>query len=1554
MVGRSSTIASGAHRLAGPHPAEDSFPAVHGYDPARPFYSFQFYRELGFLLAGSPMPVQSDWSTNRLVLRIEADEAGENLPDGFTYYVLGPGGELLTILDDQKYLGQAQTELTKLYGVDPQDIAVLETPLLYEIHTTQGENKKRSLQHVVVLQLKRLPTELVPKDWLEHETEMRLSSFPHPRLTPLKKQQRIIEAAYLISRYGQRDLGPPPILEYSDVALIQAFARLHPNADDIREAMVRYTPIVTSPLMARMVGALSVLIKDESEQYTQSFKPRGAGNKLLYELEQALQALRQQGDVEASVTAIAAELGVVAASHGNHAQGVVWASQQLGFKKTVLVLPLHDQTQKNKIRKCLEMGAIVVLHGLNLQEAMAMAQKINRDGLQLFTESAHFLAANASDHDLDRAFRAGRITVMAGDPALAAATVDEVKASVAEFPAKSIFVHTYDDPLVSAGQGTDAMELMGWFPHLITSSLVYAVGAGGLGKLAADAHVVRAHNQRARVVGVNREGVPALSRSLRRGRFAVREKEYLAPEVTTAADGTDVPLIGRNNFAHLLQLGKIEAALVTEDEIYEALVFAVSHPWYENRTKLMEGAPAAVLAAALNGALGNLKNQNVVLSMTGSNIDEATMARAFASKGWVAEDFGFYEAITKLRARIRRGVGWIAKKRIRALNQFLANPDVLAGMRVVMSDPQLAPDLIKKLRQATWLALPFKKVPIRLLYSIFPKSFDNVGIVTAGELEFKPGQVRVVDLRSNRDQKHSPDYIDGALRVSAQGHELEIAMTHLSREPLRVIIADDIKTALEVAGRARELGYTRVAVLQGGVAAWHLTKLVGTLGHHAGWAPVMDSDHPSLFGDEKGNIYQVWATAKRELWIRLIRGGADHLTNLFNADVMRRTLAPFAKINLVQADGTPIPHHDHDSLATTLGWHRPPADAATKIRDEHGLEHTLYQDQFGRKFYLVQKNTAEGLSLSIRQYLPHPRHPEVLYPEDFVGAQTTLLQVFPAQKKIELAFHTLDGSPVAGYVPKPQTFERRNGLISFYRTHHEELGRFMASLGIAVPRELAEDPLPVFSVGDGAKTFVAHFRPKENSPQTGALTQSLLVHRYLQKRKRDKIAILVTKVDHCLIDLLENFNRGLLPGEVSVIVSNHAELAPVARKYGITFRHIPVENPDLEESKDLHRTQVLAALKELHINTVVLARYMQRVSAEMISHFGSTNIINVHHGLLPAFSGAQPYYQATDRGVEVIGATAHYVTADIDAGPLIAQEEVRVSSSVATVKSHTDIGRQTEARALTRAVQLHLKNRLKMVNGQVVDMINLTAMMEEQTEVGELHLRQIGNAMTPGGGLKPEDVLAAFAARGADPSLDQIFKQIERIKITNSYGSVTYLQFVNGNWQVFRPNGVTRGSPVQIAPAGRPARPTRALHDHIQRHARARTEHVAAAASLTRSAPSSGGPVALATSPLIAGGRVITGDFGGGLPLVDGGHLLVDGNLALNPDNAPQPPLSVRGGDRESYVAVDGAELEMLGGAAANNDTENTGELADSSMATPAFLTPPRAASRAHLRIVAP
>jgi formyltetrahydrofolate deformylase len=188
--------------------------------------------------------------------------------------------------------------------------------------------------------------------------------------------------------------------------------------------------------------------------------------------------------------------------------------------------------------------------------------------------------------------------------------------------------------------------------------------------------------------------------------------------------------------------------------------------------------------------------------------------------------------------------------------------------------------------------------------------------------------------------------------------------------------------------------------------------------------------------------------------------------------------------------------------------------------------------------------------------------------------------------------------------------------------------------------------------------------------------------------RKVRTIILCSKDAHCLNDLLFQQRTGTLPIEVPAIVSNHRDLEELANFYGIPFHHIPVT----PETKPQAEAELLKLIAEHDVELTVLARYMQVLSNDLCTELNG-KAINIHHSFLPSFKGAKPYHQAHARGVKIIGATAHYVTADLDEGPIIEQEVIRVDHA-RTAAQFVQMGRDVEGRTLAQAVQWHAEHRV--------------------------------------------------------------------------------------------------------------------------------------------------------------------------------------------------------------------------------------------------------------------
>jgi len=228
--------------------------------------------------------------------------------------------------------------------------------------------------------------------------------------------------------------------------------------------------------------------------------------------------------------------------------------------------------------------------------------------------------------------------------------------------------------------------------------------------------------------------------------------------------------------------------------------------------------------------------------------------------------------------------------------------------------------------------------------------------------------------------------------------------------------------------------------------------------------------------------------------------------------------------------------------------------------------------------------------------------------------------------------------------------------------------RFETTQGIDVARKSLNEGLGKFSP-------TLHIRPTESKPRA---------------------LVLVTKESHCLRDLLYLLELGELPIEIPVVVSNHEELRSLVESHGFTFIYLPVTS----STKDTQEKELLTLIERHSIDFVVLARYMQVLSNEFCTALPG-RIINIHHSFLPGFKGAKPYHQAHARGVKIIGATAHFVTANLDEGPIIEQDVAHVSHT-STPDDLIALGRDIERRVLAKAVKLYAQDRIFIVGQRTV------------------------------------------------------------------------------------------------------------------------------------------------------------------------------------------------------------------------------------------------------------
>ncbi|NEO87674.1 MAG: formyltetrahydrofolate deformylase [Spirulina sp. SIO3F2] len=265
-----------------------------------------------------------------------------------------------------------------------------------------------------------------------------------------------------------------------------------------------------------------------------------------------------------------------------------------------------------------------------------------------------------------------------------------------------------------------------------------------------------------------------------------------------------------------------------------------------------------------------------------------------------------------------------------------------------------------------------------------------------------------------------------------------------------------------------------------------------------------------------------------------------------------------------------------------------------------------------------------------------------------------------------------------GLVAKIANFIYANGGNIIHADHHTDFGAglFLTRLewqleGFQLPRDLIR-------------------------PAFGAIAQPLDAQWQIHFSDTvPRIAIWVTKQDHCLLDLLWRHQAKEFIAEIPLIMSNHERLGAIAQQFGIDYHVLPIT----AETKAVQEAQQLALLQRYNIDLVVLAKYMQVLTADLLAQ--APPIINIHHSFLPAFAGAKPYHRAYNRGVKIIGATAHYATQDLDEGPIIEQDVVRVSHRDG-VRDLIRKGKDLERVVLARAVRLHLQNRILVYGNRTV------------------------------------------------------------------------------------------------------------------------------------------------------------------------------------------------------------------------------------------------------------
>ncbi|WP_299711589.1 formyltetrahydrofolate deformylase [uncultured Tenacibaculum sp.] len=216
---------------------------------------------------------------------------------------------------------------------------------------------------------------------------------------------------------------------------------------------------------------------------------------------------------------------------------------------------------------------------------------------------------------------------------------------------------------------------------------------------------------------------------------------------------------------------------------------------------------------------------------------------------------------------------------------------------------------------------------------------------------------------------------------------------------------------------------------------------------------------------------------------------------------------------------------------------------------------------------------------------------------------------------------------------------------------------------------------------------------KNFSSLAAALDCTWSVH---YESEKQNVAIMVSHTSHCLYDLLERQREGTIDCNISLIISNHSKLKPIADMFGIPYYHLPIT----KATKAAQEAQVIDLLTQHNVDLIVMARYMQILSEDFINKYPQ-RIINIHHSFLPAFQGANPYQRAYERGVKLIGATAHYATVDLDEGPIIEQDVERITHE-STPKTLKQIGADVERLVLAKAVKCHLQHQIIVSDNRAI------------------------------------------------------------------------------------------------------------------------------------------------------------------------------------------------------------------------------------------------------------
>jgi formyltetrahydrofolate deformylase len=286
---------------------------------------------------------------------------------------------------------------------------------------------------------------------------------------------------------------------------------------------------------------------------------------------------------------------------------------------------------------------------------------------------------------------------------------------------------------------------------------------------------------------------------------------------------------------------------------------------------------------------------------------------------------------------------------------------------------------------------------------------------------------------------------------------------------------------------------------------------------------------------------------------------------------------------------------------------------------------------------------------------------------------------------------TTENSKAEQFILKT-TCEARSGIVAAVTAFLSERGCYISELSQFDDQDTGRFFMRAVGHIETGESLLSDLR--EQFPEVAE--QFNMQWQFYEGAKPTKVLIMVSKFDHCLADLLYRLQKGELNMEITAIVSNHLDLRPMAERVGIRFIYLPVT----KENKREQELALLEVLKETNTELVVLARYMQILSDSLCKELKGS-AINIHHSFLPGFKGAKPYHQAHTRGVKLIGATAHYVTPDLDEGPIIAQSVQHVDHTSGP-EALVAVGRDTETQALARAVKLHIEQRVFLDGNKTV------------------------------------------------------------------------------------------------------------------------------------------------------------------------------------------------------------------------------------------------------------